>query len=131
MKSVAITPNPEGFFVFNEKMTRRILAFNSILWVQACGDYSAIHLKEKDFVVCSKNLGKIEDEFIRAGFVRAHRSHIININEVVTFVDRKVLLSDDTELYVSHREVSNFIRAYCKIKNVRIRKRMRSSRDVA
>lgn len=130
MNAATGTPNPKGFFVFNEKMIRHILAFNSILWVQASRSYTVIHLKEKDFVVCSKNIKKIEAQFFRAGFVRVHRSHMVNLNEVVTFEGRRVLLSDDTFLVVAHREVNDFLRAYCENKNLPLRRRSRYVRSV-
>lgn len=121
----AQTPDPKGFFVFNDKTTRYVLAFNTILWIQAIRDYTIIHRKEKEFVVCSQIIGDLEEQFLRSGFFRVHRSYMLNLNEVVTFEDRRVLLSDDTELIVAHREMTEFIRAYCKIKNLPFRKRHR------
>lgn len=123
MKAITGSPDPAGFFVFNDKTTRHVLAFNTIIWLQATRFYTIIHRKENDFVVCSQNIGDIEDQFIRSGFYRVHRSYMVNLNEVVTFESRRVLLSDDTTLVVAHREVTDFLRAYCEIKNVPFRRR--------
>lgn len=130
MTLTATTPDPAGYFAFNDKTKRYVFAFNTIIWLQATRIYTIIHVKERHFVVCSQNIGDIERQFANAGFYRIHRSHMVNLNEVVKYEDRKVLLSDDTELFVAHRAVTDFLKAYCETKHLPLRRRSRSPRRV-
>jgi two-component system, LytTR family, response regulator len=122
MKTITGSPAPPGFFVFNDKTTRHVLAFNTIVWLQATRYYTIIHRKENGFIVCSQNIGDMEDQFIRSGFYRVHRSYMVNLNEVVTFENRQLLLSDDTTLIVAHRVVTDFLRAYYEINKLTLRR---------
>jgi len=130
MASITHSPNPVGFFTFNDKTTRYVLAHNSIIWLEAARIYTIIHLKEKSPIVCSQNIGDVAVQFLNGEFYRIHRSHIVNLNEVVLFENRVVLLSDDTTLTVAHREVSDFLKAYCEIKNMPLRRRAKAVRRV-
>lgn len=59
----------------------------TILYCKADGNYTTICTGEKQHL-CSLNLGKVEDQLPRNGFVRVGRSLIINF-EYMTMLDRK------------------------------------------
>jgi two-component system, LytTR family, response regulator len=59
----------------------------TILYCKADGNYTTICSGGKQ-LLCSMNLGKIEELLPKVGFVRLGRSHIINF-EYVTMIDRK------------------------------------------
>jgi two-component system LytT family response regulator len=70
----------------------------TILYCKADGNYTIICTGEKQHL-CSMNLGKIEEQLPKNGFIRAGRSHIINY-EYITMLDRKesvVTLNRDGE----------------------------------
>jgi two-component system LytT family response regulator len=58
-----------------------------ILFCKADGNYTTICTGGKKHL-CSMNLGKVEEQLPRNGFIRVGRSHIINF-EYVTILDRK------------------------------------------
>jgi len=59
------------------------LPTQEILYVQADGAYSKIYVEknEKPFVI-SKTLIKVQPVLRRFGFVRVHRSYVINVSKV-------------------------------------------------
>ena len=60
---------------------------STILYCKADGNYTTICTGEKQHL-CSMNLGKVEEQLPRNGFVRIGRSCIINF-EHITMLDRK------------------------------------------
>ena len=60
---------------------------STILYCKADGNYTTICTGEK-LHLCSMNLGKVEEQLPRNGFVRVGRSCIINF-EYITMLDRK------------------------------------------
>lgn len=58
-----------------------------ILFCKADGNYTTICTGEKKHL-CSLNLGKVEEQLPRNGFIRVGRSYIVNF-EYVTLLDRK------------------------------------------
>ena len=59
----------------------------SILYCKADGNYTTICTGTKQ-LLCSMNLGKVEELLPGVGFIRIGRSHIINF-EYITMIDRK------------------------------------------
>lgn len=58
-----------------------------ILFCKADGNYTTICTGEKKHL-CSMNLGRVEEQLPRNGFIRVGRSHIVNL-EYLTVLDRK------------------------------------------
>jgi DNA-binding LytR/AlgR family response regulator len=70
----------------------------TILYCKADGNYTTICTGTKQ-LLCSMNLGKVEELLPGVGFIRIGRSHIINF-EYITLIDRKecqVTLVKDNE----------------------------------
>ena len=60
---------------------------DTILFLKAEGNYTTICTGEKQYL-CSMNLGRLEGELPKKGFIRVGRSYIINY-EYITLLDRK------------------------------------------
>jgi two-component system, LytTR family, response regulator len=60
---------------------------SAILFCKADGNYTTICTGNKKHL-CSMNLGRIEEQLPRNGFIRVGRSHIVNV-EYITILDRK------------------------------------------
>lgn len=95
---------PERLFI---KTAKKIVPVkvDDILWIEAEGDYSILHLKE-DQLLCSKGLGKILADLDPDQIVRIHRSHAIALNalenlETDGYGGFIAFLQDGTELKVS------------------------------
>ena len=51
-------------------------------WIEACGNYARLHLDGRS-VLLRRTLSSLADELADAGFVRVHRSSIVNTARVV------------------------------------------------
>ncbi|MFN0140856.1 MAG: LytTR family DNA-binding domain-containing protein [Pyrinomonadaceae bacterium] len=92
------------------------IAVSAILYVTAATPYVTIHLENKRFLH-NESLKSIDKKFNRMGFVRIHRSTIINLSKVVSYKSRlngdyDVLLEDGTETRLSRNYVSEFKRYF-------------------
>ncbi|MFC3095549.1 DNA-binding response regulator [Alteromonas sediminis] len=83
---------------------------DSILWIDAAGDYMCVHAKEGMHIM-RKTMKELEKELNPNVFVRVHRSAIVNINFVKKMVSHvsgeyHLILQNETELKVSrsHRD---------------------------
>ncbi|MEX0288233.1 MAG: LytR/AlgR family response regulator transcription factor [Flavobacteriaceae bacterium] len=71
---------PERVLVQSNKKLITI-AVEDILWVEAYGDYSKLHL-QKDTFLSNYGITALEEKLDPSIFVRVHRSSIINLNAV-------------------------------------------------
>ena len=88
------------------------IAVSSILYITAATPYVAIHLENKRFLH-HESLKSIDKKLHKMGFVRIHRSTIVNLSKVVSYKSRlngdyDVLLEDGTETRLSR----NYARAF-------------------
>jgi len=59
------------------------IEINEISHVTACKDYAYIHLKDRQYMIRETMIG-LEKSFHGTALMRTHRSHIVNINHVMT-----------------------------------------------
>jgi two-component system LytT family response regulator len=85
----------------------RFLKMSELKWVEADRDYLRLHLeKENHFIRDTMN--NFQKRLDASGFVRIHRSTIVNVNEISEIQpllggDYSVILRDKTELTLSRR----------------------------
>ena len=63
-------------------MHRRFIRIDSIAFIAASGDYSEVHLNDKQHGLTGKSMKEWEDILPQENFCRIHRSTIINLNNV-------------------------------------------------
>lgn len=76
----------------------------NILYCKSEGSYTRIFFNNRPPMLASKNIKMFEDVLERSGFMRIHKSHIINLAEVRQYLKGKggaVVISDNTQLEVS------------------------------
>ncbi|MEM6686264.1 MAG: LytTR family DNA-binding domain-containing protein, partial [Bacteroidota bacterium] len=56
--------------------------FSNILYCEAAGSYTYMHLKSKERLMISKNLKYLEDLISHADFFRVHRSYLVNLKQI-------------------------------------------------
>ncbi len=85
------TPVSEKLFVnINKKLIG--LDLNSINYIEAKGDYIAIHSNSNNLIVHS-SLKKIQDRLPVKQFIKVHRSYIINIEKIVDIEDNSIVIN--------------------------------------
>lgn len=85
--------------------TTVLLEVASIRWVQAQGDYARLYTADSSYLLRIP-LADLDERWQRQGFVRVHRSHVVNLNHVRRVVNRQGRMTiqlPDTELPVSRR----------------------------
>lgn len=79
----------------------------SIVRCNADGNYTSIYFTNGKKLLIAKPLKEFEDMLCSFGFERIHHSHIINLNHLVSYLNKDggyVVLTDNTTLPVSSRK---------------------------
>jgi len=82
------------FFIKKDSVLNKV-PLKDILWIEALGDYLAVHTFDKKYVVhltLKAIEGKLNDKFIRV-----HRSYIVNIDNVG--------MVEDTTIYINNNPI--------------------------
>jgi DNA-binding LytR/AlgR family response regulator len=76
----------DGFFVkpLGDDMRVKI-CYSNILWIEAEGDYSHIHLVSGSYVSVTYGILKLEEELASHNFIRINRSEIVNVGRVCRY----------------------------------------------
>ncbi len=102
----------EYFFVRSEyKMIK--IELDNILYIEGLEDYIKIHLANEKPVLTLMTLKAIIEKLPVKDFKRIHRSYIIPVNKVKSILNRKVTLTNGTELPISDSYAS-FINEWTK-----------------
>lgn len=100
-----VLPTAEGISVFE---------IGTILKCSAESNYTSVYFTGGKKMLFSKTLKEFEELLCQSGFERIHHSHIINLNHLVSFVNKDggyVILSDKSTLPVSQRKKANLMAA--------------------
>ena len=87
---------------------------NDILYCEAQGSYTNVHMRDGKSIVTSKPLGDFEDQLGPHNFFRIHHSFLININRVKEFQRYEggyVMMENNVKLEVSQRKRKDFLNA--------------------
>ncbi|MDH7445339.1 LytR/AlgR family response regulator transcription factor [Aquimarina sp. 2201CG14-23] len=98
-----MNPNVEGKITIPQQDGFEVLNIADILYCQADDNYTKIFLNQGQKLV-SKTLKYFENSLTDHGFVRIHKSYLVNINSIVRYKKGKggsVQLSSGKELMVS------------------------------
>lgn len=90
---IARSPEPEyraSIVSFSHTNGIEVCSCESIVHIEGQGNYSNVVFLEKPRLVLSRTIGDFVDELSGEGFVRVHRSHIVNLRHVRRLVPGKV-----------------------------------------
>lgn len=60
----------------------RIVPKDQIDYVNASGNYSEVHLRRGECILCSKTLKYVQSKLESPDFIRVHASYLVNINMI-------------------------------------------------
>lgn len=83
----------------------RMLKLSEIMYIQGNGPYSTIHLRDESCTT-AKTLKSILPE-LGHGFVRIHKTYVVNRNQIKGFNKNKLILLTDQSLPVSRTGLKN------------------------
>lgn len=102
-----------NYILIVDNRTRYLIPVGDILHVQAVRIYSVFYLRGQRQYISSRNLGDVSQELNPNMFLRVHKSHIINLQEIKSCQlarGGKIILSDDTIISVAQRRKAELMR---------------------
>lgn len=86
---------------------------NEIVHIQSDGNYSTLHIKGREDLMVSKNLGEFETILEDFPFFRTHQSHIVNLNFVrkVSRFEGDIIMDGGSVAILSRRKRNQFLDA--------------------
>ena len=98
-----ITINADGKLIF--------LDIDSILYVESDGNYSTIHLEDRQNIVITKKLKEVDAILPEHYFFRIHNSYIINLTKIKEFIKSEgyVVMTSNHKIPVARQRKSDFL----------------------
>ena len=91
LKSKDIPPSlPEKFFV-RDRQELKALNMDDIYYVQGFDNYAKVHTANDQYVV-SHTLKSVSEKLIRQGFIRVHKSYLVNFRKISSLSEGFVYL---------------------------------------
>jgi len=103
--------NPLRQVVVHTHNSHTVIEVQNIIRIEAQGSYVIIYLEGNKSHLVVNSLSYYEELLSNNSFFRIHKSHLINILKIKSFVlgrSRKVLLKDGSELNIAARRKSAF-----------------------
>lgn len=103
--------NPK-YIALNTQAGIKVVEVSKIIYLEATGRYTKIHLQNKVSVTVCKNLGHYENLFKNLDFLRTHNSFLINVAYLSDIVKdgggQYCVLGDDSFIApISNRKFTN------------------------
>lgn len=86
-------PTQNDSFFIKDKLYLVKVSYADILYIEALDNYCAIHTKEKRYIL-SQTLKSVEEKLVKFGFMRIHRSYLVNINKIDKIQHRNLWVND-------------------------------------
>jgi two-component system, LytTR family, response regulator len=102
---------PEKIAVADSE-TITLIEISDIIRCESDGNYTTIFIEGDKKIVASKTLGEYEEMLSQNSFIRVHRSHLINLNKISSYVKGEggyVIMSDGSKAEVSRRKKAEFL----------------------
>lgn len=90
------------------------LGVDEIIYIETFGHWLRIYVRGGDMLECYGSLSDMEGQLSKLGFVRTHKSYLVNCRYVYSIAGGRVILTDKTEIPLS-RYKSDAVRS--RIKN--------------
>jgi DNA-binding LytR/AlgR family response regulator len=110
-----IDPQPEGGLKDKiscfSKGKVQFIYYRDILYVAAAGSYSKVFCKNKPPVTISKSMGSLLKKLPENQFMRCHRSHVINVEEIeeIDTGSNRIMMSNNDIVPISSRKHRSFL----------------------
>ena len=90
-----IFPNLNGF---------DLIEINNIVRCQADDNYTQFYFADGSKKLISKTLKKVEEQLGSSGFLRVHKSHLVNLNHIISYQKGMIgslIMSDNSEVSIT------------------------------
>lgn len=93
-------------FLFEYQGKTMSVKFHEIVYIEVYGHYTTMHTTTQDFVVF-KTLSAIEKQLQNKGFVRTHKSFLVNCDHIFSVEKNNVLLNTGQEIPLSRHRIND------------------------
>lgn len=81
------------------------IVLDEITYIESIKDYVKVHKIDGNSIVTKYKIGDLEEELSKAGFMRIHRSFIVNTEKITAFSNTDIEISGiELPIGVSHKE---------------------------
>ena len=84
----------DGVFIRQNDYYKKYL-YTDLLWVKASGSYRAIQVRDRSRIVVALRLGVMNRYLPESHFVRIHRSYVVSLFAIDTFVGNSLRIGDE------------------------------------
>lgn len=77
------------------------IPIHGIVYIEAFGRKTAVHMSDKRIIPCNMSISEFED---MQGFLRPHRSYIVNLRYVRSISRQSLILDDESVIPLSRRQ---------------------------
>lgn len=86
------------------------LVLDELIRIEADGVYTKAMMQNSDPLIITKPIKKLEEELSRKYFFRTHRSHLINVKQVIRFdsSQNSIIMSDNSKVPLARRRNKAF-----------------------
>jgi DNA-binding LytR/AlgR family response regulator len=107
--SVLVESNSKDYFFIKKNSVLNKVYIKDIFWIEALGDYLTVHSWNEKFIL-HITLKAIESKLPPSKFVRVHRSHIVQVDNIAAVEDNTIFINN-TPIPVGALYKENFIKA--------------------
>ena len=100
--------------VFNIKSQGKVLPFDSIHYIVAFGRKLLIVTDEESYEIYG-NITQEEEQLKKYGFMRVHRSYLVNLASIDQILSQSIWLKNKKEIPISRRKYKMIYHAYTDI----------------
>ncbi len=91
------------FFIHETKVKKIIIPFHEIMYFEIYRRVILIHLDKDETLQIYKSINDLEDEVSEKGFIRVHRSFLVNIQYVMNIQNQTVFLKSNLSLPIGRK----------------------------
>lgn len=85
MENYERVSHQERRMVVNDKESIHIIQISNLLYGEASGGYTFLHLEDGRKILASKNLKYFEELLLPCGFHRVHHSYLVNLQHIIRY----------------------------------------------
>lgn len=95
-----------SLFLFDYQGKTMSVKFHEIVYIEVFGHYTTMHTVTREFEVL-KTLSAIEKQLQNKGFVRTHKSFLVNCNYIFSIEKKCVVLNTGQEIPLSRHRIND------------------------
>lgn len=97
------------YITVKQKKAKIKININDISYIESFGRIIAIHLENYQIINCYYRISDIEKELTKR-FIRPHKSYIVNLDKIIKFSNKEIMLEEDITIPISRLKQKEIIK---------------------